>query len=226
MLPSKLKVLKVVFDTEIQAYEIPAFRGAIAAKAGLKHVLFHNHLQGGFRYAYPLIQYKRMGRKPAIVCIGEGVNNIHHYFEGHDWSISISDRKLDMKIDRLDMNQFTMQIWDQLFSYRIRNWIALNQKNWQEYQQIEAMDERVHFLERKLIAHIISFAKGISWNVSKLIKLKIKHLDEPRAVRVKGVTLMGFNLSFRCNAFLPNHIGLGKSASLGFGVVRQVRGRE
>jgi len=40
---NKLKYLKVLFEGEIAAHEIPAFRGAIAQKVGLGHILFHNH---------------------------------------------------------------------------------------------------------------------------------------------------------------------------------------
>jgi len=33
----KLRVMTVAFDTTIEPYEIPAFRGAIASKVGLEH---------------------------------------------------------------------------------------------------------------------------------------------------------------------------------------------
>jgi len=83
----KIRVLSVLFDTELRASEIPAFRGAMVEKVGKKEILFHNHLPDGFRYRYPLIQYKTLGRKPAIICIEEGVDQIHKYFEKTDWSI-------------------------------------------------------------------------------------------------------------------------------------------
>ena len=34
------------------------------------------------------------------------------------------------------------------------------------------------------------------------------------------VPLLAFDVRFRCNVYLPNYLGLGKSASHGFGIVR------
>lgn len=73
----KIRYLTVRFDVEIQPYEIPAFRGAIIEKTGAEYVNFHHHLADGqFLYRYPVIQYKRIGRNPAIICIDEGTDDI------------------------------------------------------------------------------------------------------------------------------------------------------
>jgi len=128
----QIKVLTVVFDSEIAGHEIPAFRGAMANKVGHQHTLFHNHQGDGYRYAYPLIQYKRIRGKTALVCLGEGVDEIHHFFSHQDWSLRISGRDLDLKVEQLDLNEFTMQVWDQWFAYRLHNWIALNRHSYQE----------------------------------------------------------------------------------------------
>jgi hypothetical protein len=220
----KIRILQVVFDTEIKPYEIPAFRGAIVKKVGLENTLFHNHLSGdAYLYKYPLIQYKMIDRRPAIVCVDYGVDEIHKFFENQDWAIKISARWLDMKIDRLNMNQFTMNVWDKMFSYNIKNWIALNTENYQKYQKLEGIVEQTRFLEKKLTGNILSFAKGIEWTVDKPIKLNITKLIDTRPVNLKKQKMMGFNLDFKCNVFLPNYIGLGKSISLGYGNVREIK---
>jgi len=112
-----------------------------------------------------------------------------------------------------------MQVWDKKFNYTIKNWIALNQENFPKYQQIESLSERVNFLEKTLIANIISFAKGIEWIIDKPIELKINNINATKAVTLKGKKLVGFNIDFTSNVFLPNYIGLGKSVSLGYGLV-------
>ena len=164
-----------------------------------------------------------INRRPAIVCVDYGVDEIHKFFENQDWSIKISDRWLDMKIDRLNMNQFTMNVWDKMFSYNIKNWIALNTENYQKYQKLEGIVEQTRFLEKKLTGNILSFAKGIEWTVDKPIKLNITKLIDTRPVNLKKQKMMGFNLDFKCNVFLPNYIGLGKSISLGYGNVREIK---
>jgi hypothetical protein len=61
--------------------------------------------------------------------------------------------------------------------------------------------------------------------VDKPIVVKIKTLSETRDVKLKGRTVLGFNAIFTSNVFIPKYIGLGKSASLGFGVVTQPKNR-
>lgn len=219
----KLRILRIVFSPEIKARQIPAFRGAVVAKAGREHVLFHNHTSDtGFRYSYPLIQYKRIGKQAAVICIKEGVDEIHRFFEQPDWSVSLNGQAIDMKIDKLHMNRFTMNVWDKAFDYSLMNWIALNSENYKKYIQIDALTEKIHFLERILTGNILSFAKGIDWNIEKETTVKILELKHTNVLRLKGQKVIGFDLAFRSNVFLPNYIGLGKSVSIGFGTVKQV----
>ncbi len=220
----RLKYLKVQFEGAIEAHEIPAFRGAIANKVGHEHILFHNHNGKQFRNAYPLIQYKRIGKQPALICLGEGVNEIHHYFEKDDWSIHLSERTLEMKINRLDMQQFTMQVWDKPFRYDLRNWIAFPRpEDWHAYQAIESLSEKLAVLERKIISHIISMAKGIGWDIQDTLICHIADAPQERQISIKGIPYTALSFTFSSNAFLPNYIGLGGKVSLGFGTVKQIR---
>ncbi|MBN1950842.1 MAG: hypothetical protein JW801_06535 [Bacteroidales bacterium] len=220
----KLRVLRVSFDVELSNSEIPAFRSAIIEKVGKKNLLFHHHLTDtSYLYKYPLIQYKNIRKQPTLICIGEGVDEIHKYFEKSEWDIEVNGRKLEMKIARLDMNQFNIQVWDKLFRYSIVNWVALNQENYQKYLALEKMTDKIAFLERTLKGNIISFAKGIGWDVDKQIDLNITNMRDCRLVKVKDQRFMGFNLDFSANVFLPDFIGLGKSVSKGFGTIKSIR---
>lgn len=223
---TKIRILKIIFNAEIKAYEIPAFRGAIIQKVGQENVLFHNHLkEDGFRYKYPLIQYKIINKKPAIICIDKGVDEIHRFFENNDWSISVSGRTLDLKIDKLNVNQFVMNVWDKHFKYNIKNWIALNQTNYKKYLALNNLIEQTAFLESVLKANILSFAKGIAWEIPKAVQLNITDMHHTTAVKLKDQKVIGFNLDFTTNVFLPNDIGLGKSVSLAYGNIREIRNR-
>ncbi len=223
----KLKFLKVQFDTQIAPYEVPAFRGAVIAKVGREDtLLFHNHIEDQqYNYAYPLVQYKTIQKNPAIICMGEGVEAIHKFFEQRNWDLTIGDKTHEMKIHKLDMNQFTMQVWDKSFQYSISNWLPITQKNYEEYTHLESIGDKIKYLEHKLIGHILAFAKGIDWQIEEEIKVSITDYKEPHFVRLKGVKMMAFHLSFKTNVFLPNYLGLGKSVSLGFGTVREVKER-
>lgn len=223
----KIRILSISFDAEIQAYEVPAFRGAIIQKAGLENILFHNHLgKDSFVYRYPLIQYKTISKHPAIICIDQGVDEIHHYFEQKNWDIKIGEQTIIMKIHSLNMNQFTMQVWDKKWHYNIRNWVALNQENYKKYNEMESMAEQLLFLESILKANILSFAKGIEWEVDKAIQVNITEIVRSGMVKLKGNKVSAFSLNFTSNVFLPNYIGLGKSVSTGFGVVTSLKNKE
>jgi hypothetical protein len=39
-----IRILTVIFDTEIFPFETPAFRAAIIEKVGRENILFNNHL--------------------------------------------------------------------------------------------------------------------------------------------------------------------------------------
>lgn len=226
MTTPKLKILRVEFDAKIQRSELPAFRGAVAAAVPRDRTLFHQHEQdGSLRYAYPLIQYKVFAHnKPGIVCLGKGVDEIHHFFQRKNWDLHISDRALDMKIGRLDMNQFNLNVWEKDFHYQIHQWLPLGKEKYEQYQKLDSLADRIALLERTLVGNILSFAKGIGWRIDKQIEVAIKDIDKTHTAHFKNQKHLALTVSFKSNVFLPNFIGLGRKTAFGYGVVREQRG--
>jgi hypothetical protein len=74
-----------------------------------------------------------------------------------------------------------------------------------------------------LKANIISFAKGVKWDIDKQISLRIDKIVSEKQVPYKKTRLSGFDIEFRTNVFLPDFVGLGKGVSLGFGTVTIAR---
>ena len=71
-----------------------------------KDVLFHNHTkEGGYRYAYPLIQYKRLNNKAALFCIGEGVENIGVLFASNNFNVRIGNKRHCLQIEEVNAKQ-------------------------------------------------------------------------------------------------------------------------
>lgn len=64
------RILVVTFANDLPAHDLSLFRGAVISTVGQEHVLFHNHQGDKLRYSYPLVQYKRIGGKAALVCLG------------------------------------------------------------------------------------------------------------------------------------------------------------
>jgi hypothetical protein len=220
----KIKYLTIQFNNEIEPWELPAFRGAVIAKAGNDHILFHNHLNDReFLYGYPVIQYKRIGKCPMLVCLDYGTDEVHHFFSSGNLSVKIGEREVKLEVGKLNMDQINLQVWEKTFNFRIRNWIALNQENYQKYAGIKDELSKTEFLEGILKANIISFAKGVKWDIDKQISLRIDKIVSEKQVPYKKIRLSGFDIEFRTNVFLPDFVGLGKGVSLGFGTVTIVR---
>lgn len=219
---SRIKLFVVTFDFEIERRKIPAFRAAIIEKVGRENILFHNHLGQNFRYGYPLIQYKAFRKNPTIVCINEGSEEILKFFEQTKWDIVLNGKKVNIEIKHLSFDYFNCGFSEKPLKYRIENWFALNETNFKRFIQLNNGKARIKFLERVLIGNILSFAKGVKWNIDQQIDLTISYLPRQHSFTFKDHQMVGFNLSFITNIILPDLIGLGKSVSRGFGVIRKV----
>lgn len=219
---SKQRILIIRFKNEIYQDDISKFRGAIVATMQNAHILFHNHDGDGFRYAYPLIQYKRINKKAAIVCVGEGTDVIGNFFSNLTHEIRVGDINIELEIDSVKANNIEVQLWDNMFAYRITRWLPLNQENYQRYNETESLADRCEMLERILIGNILSFAKCLGEMFNQQLKCNITSIDKSYVVNHKGVKMSAFDLSFKSNISLPDYIGLGKGVSLGAGKVTRV----
>lgn len=218
----KVRVLKIVFDTELKDYEIPAFRGAIIDLVGREHVIFHNHLNDEkFHYKYPAIQYKKDGSNASLVCINDGVEEIHSFFHKNEGVIKIGSNYKSLQVDRVKLNTYQMEIMDSLVLYSISNWLPVNAANYPKFMSLETMTEKLAFLEKIMIGNILSMAKGIEWQIDKTVIVKITNLKRQYWTKHKGQSLLSFDLDFKTNVLLPYDIGLGKSSSLGFGTIEK-----
>lgn len=220
---NNLNILLVQFSNPIYRDEIPAFRGAIVNALQDKGAdLFHNHKEEGLVYRYPLIQYKRIHQKAAIVCIGEGTEAIGQFFSTCDFNVDIGNRSLELEVESIKANKSIVQVWDSMFSYTIRKWLPFNKENYEQYLKLESLAEKYAMLERLLIGNILSFGKGVGIQFDKQVECKITEASEPMSIMHKGVKLMGFDVAFKSNVSLPDYIGLGKGVSVGKGMVKRM----
>ena len=221
MSPQKINTFVIRFGNEIGFSDIPYLRSGILKVMDYDaNVLFHNHISDTeLRYSYPLIQYKRINKKDAIVCLGEGALTIGELFAKQNLNVRIREQVTELKIESLNPMSYIVQPWDAMFTYRIRKWLPLNSDNYARYIALEGVVEKTAFLEKILIGNILSMAKGLGIEVEKEIQCKILTVDSPRLMLVKGVKLMSFDVDFKSNMSIPEYAGLGKHSSLGFGIV-------
>lgn len=218
----KIKILTVTFENNITSLEVPYFRGAIIQTSGLENELFHNHNDKGFRYAYPLIQYKRKNGKPLMLCLDSGVESSFHFFSNHQEGIMLGNRKYNLVVDELNITTASLDVTKGAFKYTVNDWLPLNQKNYRVYFSLKSEIEQLEFLENIMTGNILSFAKGIDWRITSQVKVRINKIKNIKKITFKQNPRMAFSISFSCNIKLPNYIGIGKNASLGYGVVEAI----
>jgi hypothetical protein len=220
----KIKMIHVSFEEPLESSELPYFRAAVIEKAGREHVLFHNHLDDKKHlYKYPRIQYKIIHKRPALISIEEGTDELQHFFLKPSWDLMIKDKLYPVKVSKLFVKQYTLQVWNTSFRYYLKRWSGLSQKNFEIYQNITEETEKIKLLEKILIGNILSMAKSLNWQVDKEIQLKIVDLKKKYISEYKDTKVLCFDLVFDCNVSLPPYIGLGKHASTGFGIVRGIK---
>lgn len=220
----KIRTLLVKFEQELHPWEVPAFRGAVIEKVGREHILFNHHIDDNqYFFHYPLVQYKSIAKQPAILCLGGGVDEIHKLFNKSTWEINLKGERIDLVIEKLDLGNLTLNVWERSYSYQIGNWFALSEDNYARFKTTSTDIERLEMLEKILTGNILSFAKGLEWRVEKEIKLRIGRIVKTKNLKYKNAHLLAFNVDFSTNVSLPNYIGLGKGASHGYGMIRQIR---
>lgn len=218
-----LPTIIIQFDNEIESKAIPFFRGAVIASLEKKNILFHNHSEDKLRYSYPLIQYKRIHKKAAVMGIGKGIEVITQLFTANNFRYLIGNENVEMQIETINAKDHEISLTENAdYLYRLHNWLPLNSNNYAKYQNTESMVERIQILERILIGNILSFLKGVGIHLEEQLEAHITDIKGQCALTYKNVKLIAFDIEFKTNVFLPQYIGIGKNASVGCGILTKV----
>lgn len=218
-----IRLATATFDAKISIPEISYLRGNMIRLSG-ENPLFHNHHAKNFSYTYPLVQYKRIDGRAALVGINQGAEALVELLgKGDVCSFQLGKRTADMGAATIRSEKIPVVCGDTFYTYSISDWFPLNGENYRVYQQTESMIERIAMLERILVGNILSFAKGIGVFFDKRVTCKILQLESTGLVSYKEVELMSFSAKFRCNVSLPGYIGLGKSVSMNHGVIKEIK---
>jgi hypothetical protein len=219
--------MTVVFNTPLKQSEIRKFRGAVIHAVGAENSLFHNHDGVGYNYKYPLIQYRIIGGKAAIVCLNEGIEQTQSLFAsgfiGGELIIGDENKGVIM-IESIRQNELSLSVLEAPVKYHISRWLPLNQQNYTSWRRIDNDANKIKKLNSILIGNMISFAKGIGWQIDSKIECDIDADSiTTRQTKYKDQQLISFSLDFTTNLFFPIGLGLGKGVSSNQGVVSHTR---
>lgn len=222
------KFIHLHYNNRLALDEIPYFRGAVIKKFEneLPEDLFrflHNHNGEGLIYSYPLVQYKLINNKVGIVLIDSACELLDYFTKSGDIQANIRNKELNFSFEDAGLCTFDLKPENELFSYKIKDWLPLNQDNYEKYRNADGIIEQFSLLESIMTGNIISMAKGLGISIESEIKCKITKVSDTKTVTFKGIRMLSFSLEFKSNIKIPEWTGLGKGVSRGFGVVSKIQ---
>lgn len=213
-----MDITTMTYDGSLKAEEEQMFRGAFLKEMGnTASALLHNHVDGGLRYGYPLVQYKVIGGRPVIVGIGEGCSALNDV--PRVCTLMIGRQPRAFRLKDIHIEPYEPAVDDAPKMYALTRYIPLNTDNMERFERMAALTDRVCFLESLINANILAFFKGVGYHCEEDIQTAITNVDKKYFVYYKGIKFLAFDLHLITNALLPDHIGLGKSSSVGFGTI-------
>lgn len=220
-----IRTLTILLYSEISEREVQMFRGAVLGVIGTDdNALCSGHEQdGACRQRYPLIQYKSLGGRAAIVCIGQGIDAILPFLESNSETLRLGHREVQAGVLEVSQSDTVVQLTATPVSYRLHAWLAFNPENDRRYEQARGLRQRAEILEAVLCGNILSMLKGLDCYIDGKLEVCITDVKERRPDYVKGFPMRSFDAAFTANILLPQYLGLGKSASKGHGIVTRIQ---
>ncbi len=176
---------------------------------------FHHHSENS--YHYPLIQYKRIENKLAIIGIKEFAEFIFQNMSELD-HITTETQKIPLNNIEIKSSLYIIELVHTKYKF-LSPWIALNKRNYAKFKELKNSDKK-SFLEKILVGNILSMLKGFEIFINYKIIVSITKFRSIPVIAHKN-KFAGMYAEFETNILLPDHLGLGKSVTKGFGVIRK-----
>ncbi len=222
----EVQTLSVLFNHPIQNWEINQWRGAFIEMGGWEDSLFHNHkTKDTYHYRYPLIHYRAVRNRAALFAIGDGIPAFQSVLANNDLSLNWNGQSRTLQIVDVKSTQSEIKMLTTPETYRLRNWLALNQDNYRRWQNTTSLLERVALLERVLVGQILGFCTAMGYQLPERLEVCLEDIENMRKVRLYGNPMIAFDVNYSANILLPKGIALGRGASLGFGYQKLKRKR-
>jgi len=242
---SALSIPLTIINLDIPLYpaNIKKLRGAcieqaleqqiLYEEAGLSTELFHNHFEHYWHEnkgekeenyrRYPLVQYKIRHRKAEIVGIGQGALAVQIWMSYAKDTISIGGKKYPLRVKEISNEHWWPLLTREVNHYRINKWLPLSPKNHHIWENTPRMVEKAELLDRILWGNLFSLAEDLAIEIPRdKLTLYTTNIDMQTYKPCHGIQKMAFDLTFATNLQLPNELGLGQGASIGYGKVQHL----
>lgn len=230
-----ISTLSIQFDLSLYPRQIPQWRADIIKSSGGENDLFHNERwissseeettipKKQYIERYPLIQYRSHKGKAVVWGIGAGAEVLKKWVLQTGGQLTINGKGKPLRIDYIKEQKHSLYVASEKHTYRLMNWLPLTSSNYQRWQALDTLLERIQFLDHLLANQLISFAKGIQWQIPQRFEAQLFTIQEMRMVRFKEHQRIAFNVLFKTNLVLPHQIAVGRSVAFGFGMVQKTK---
>ena len=178
---------------------------------------FHHHSPHANHY--PLIQYKRIDGKLAVIGMSEYADVVYENMASLD-HITTKTEKISLENIELKKTIYTPDILQLRYEFT-SPWIALNEKNYAEFRKLKGQEKK-RLLERILVGNILSMLKGLGIFTDQRIVVSIERWRSV-ITTAHDNKFAGIFCKWSSNLALPEYCGLGKSVSKGFGVIERIK---
>lgn len=202
-------------------------KGSLKA-SGIETNHFHNHNEETNKTLarYPLVQYQRRENRYFVVGINQGGLLLDELFSDVREVYTIN-RQLHIVVARREAFEYSVEVKEEEISYSLKNWLPLSNENHKIYGRLNALSDKINFLEKMLKNHIINdFARHLQKNINpNEIKVFLTGIDSfensmEKLKQDKHIKhFQPFDIEFRTNIVLPVHICLGNATVYGFGLL-------
>ncbi len=212
--------LRLQLARPLRTGEAPALRGFFGRQFE-DEVLMHNHGPNDeLVYQYPRVQFKVLDRFAYLIGVNQGADLLQRLWLEIDQA-KIGSEELLVLESHMETESTMIEATGESVRYRfVTPWLALNQKNFQEYTQSKSQSFRREKLDRTLVGNCLGMCKSLGIRLSDRITADSSSLHSMKTT-LKSQSMIGFVGTFTINLNLPDRLGLGKSVSRGFGTIEK-----
>jgi len=221
-MPQALEYLQVKFSPEVNSHELQFFRDAIVDEMGRL-----NELEIRFRISkrYPRIQFKRIGKNPAVQVFGPELPYFEELLERLPNPIALANREVHFSVLSVERLRFDSEPIAKPRLYRLSTWVPISHVFAPELEYLAAEEDRNLFLRNQLRHDLQALFEVAGLEFPQEASLRLLSLQEEKTIQIMRRKHKNFNVEFEFAHSLPNWFSLGHFADLGYGMVKAIRPR-
>lgn len=213
----RYSILKFKRNEQHTMRDLEKLRGFLIDRYS-ENSLFHNHLNGGFDYSYPKLQYKLIKNTLALMTIEEIEYMNEKLFQEIEY-LNIDDNlffdfEKELEIFETDIEYSPNEMYEYKF---VTPYLPLNEKNFKKYLKGE------YTMEQAVTNNILEVLKGLGIRLEKEQRIFVKTNFEKSNRTLKDIKMVSFGGTFLTNIKFPDYFSIGKRKSLGYGAFVRVK---